>query len=67
MSEGKGQCAQAEYTLAGDEVKVKNSHIISGEKKYVEGTAKFAADANNAGRFVVTFKFGGEFLLARYY
>ncbi|KAJ8723729.1 hypothetical protein PYW07_007709 [Mythimna separata] len=57
-SEGKGTCGQAEYTLNGDVVIVKNSHVIDGEKKFIEGTAKFAADANEAAKFVVSFKFG---------
>ncbi|KAF9407327.1 hypothetical protein HW555_012607 [Spodoptera exigua] len=57
-SEGKGACSQAEYTVDGDIVKVKNSHVIEGEQKFIEGTAKFADDANNAAKFVVSFKFG---------
>ncbi|PZC77811.1 hypothetical protein B5X24_HaOG202922 [Helicoverpa armigera] len=57
-SEGKGKCGQAEYTLNGDEVKVKNSHVLDGEQKFIEGTAKFAADANNAAKLLVSFKFG---------
>ena len=63
-SEGKGTCGQAEYTLNGDVVIVKNSHVIDGERKFIEGTAKFAADANEAAKFVVSFKFGGKILLS---
>ncbi|KAH9643035.1 hypothetical protein HF086_013596 [Spodoptera exigua] len=59
-SEGKGACSQAEYTVDGDIVKVKNSHVIEGEQKFIEGTAKFADDANNAAKFVVSFKFGEQ-------
>ncbi|XP_075982767.1 bilin-binding protein-like [Anticarsia gemmatalis] len=57
-SEGKGQCAQAEYTLDGDVVKVKNTHVINSVQTFIEGTAKFAEDANNAAKLVVSFKFG---------
>lgn len=57
-SEGKGQCAQAEYKLEGDIVNVKNTHVINSVRTYIEGTAKPAEDANNAGKFVVSFKFG---------
>lgn len=59
-SEGRGACSQAEYTVDGDIVKVKNSHVLDGELKFIEGTARFADDANNAAKFVVSFKFGGK-------
>lgn len=61
-SQGKGQCAQAEYTLDGDVIKVKNTHVINSVQTYIEGTAKLAADANKAAKFVVSFKFGGEYI-----
>ncbi|KAG6455297.1 hypothetical protein O3G_MSEX009120 [Manduca sexta] len=57
-AETGGKCAAAEYTLDGDVVKLKNTHVVDGVQKYLDGTAKLAADANNSGKVVVTFKFG---------
>ncbi|CAB3249408.1 unnamed protein product [Arctia plantaginis] len=58
-SEGPGKCGQAEYKLEGDVVKVKNSQVINSVQTYIEGTARFADDANNAAKFIVSFTFGG--------
>ncbi|CAH0594386.1 unnamed protein product [Chrysodeixis includens] len=57
-SEGSGQCSQAEYTLVGDEVKLRNSHVIDGEQKYLDGVARPAPDAGTSAKFIVTFQFG---------
>ncbi|XP_013192118.2 bilin-binding protein [Amyelois transitella] len=58
LAEEGGKCAQAEYKLEGETVKVKNSHVVDGVQKYVEGTAKFAADANKSAKLLVTLKIG---------
>lgn len=57
-AEKDGQCGSAEYTADGDVVKVKNTHVINGVQHFIEGTAKFADDANNSAKLLVTFKFG---------
>nr|BAB85482.1 biliverdin binding protein-I [Samia ricini] len=57
-NEGKGQCAIATYTLDGDSLKVKNSHVINGVEKYVLGVAKKADDANGSGKLVLTVTVG---------
>ncbi|KAI8424829.1 hypothetical protein MSG28_006757 [Choristoneura fumiferana] len=57
-SEKNGKCASAEYKLEGDVMKVKNTHVVNGVQTYIEGTAKLAADANKAGKLVVSLKFG---------
>lgn len=59
-AEKDGKCGTAEYKLEGDIVKLKNTHVVNGVQTYIEGTAKPAADANNAAKLVVTFKFGGK-------
>lgn len=60
-NEENGKCATAEYKLDGDIVKVKNTHVIDGVQKFIEGTAKFADDANGTGKVIVSFSFGGNF------
>ncbi|KAM3960531.1 bilin-binding protein [Aphomia sociella] len=57
-AEKNGKCAQAEYTVNGDVVKVKNTHIVEGVQKFVEGTAKLAEDANKSAKLLVTLNFG---------
>ncbi|KAL4702781.1 hypothetical protein ACJJTC_002321 [Scirpophaga incertulas] len=56
--ETSGKCSQAEYKLEGDVIKLKNSHVVDGVQKYIEGTAKLADDANNSAKLVVTLNFG---------
>ncbi|XP_063538988.1 bilin-binding protein-like [Cydia strobilella] len=57
-AEKNGKCASAEYKLDGELMKVKNVHVVDGVQTYIEGTAKLAADANKAGKLVVSLKFG---------
>nr|AFH68244.1 biliverdin binding protein-1 [Antheraea pernyi] len=57
-NEENGSCASAEYKLDGDIVKVKNTHVVGDVQKFVEGTAKFADDANGSGKVIVNFSFG---------
>lgn len=62
-AEKGGKCGSAEYKLEGDIVKVKNSHVIDGTQAVIEGTAKFADDAKNAAKLIVSLFFGGEFVI----
>lgn len=57
-AEKNGKCASAEYVLDGDIVKVTNRHVVGSVQATVTGTAKFAEDANNAGKLLVALKFG---------
>lgn len=57
-NEKNGKCAQAEYKLDGDVVKLKNTHVVDGVQYSIEGTAKLADDANNAAKLLVTLNFG---------
>ncbi|XP_059048626.1 bilin-binding protein-like [Achroia grisella] len=57
-AEKNGKCGQAEYKLDGEVVKVKNSHVVDGVQKYVEGIAKFAEDANKSAKLLVTLTYG---------
>nr|AMQ22734.1 biliverdin binding protein-1 [Antheraea assamensis] len=57
-NEANGNCGTAEYKVDGDVIKVKNTHVVDGVQKFIEGTAKFADDANGSGKVVVSFSFG---------
>ncbi|CAG9789458.1 unnamed protein product [Diatraea saccharalis] len=57
-NEQGGKCAQAEYKLEGDVVKLKNTHIVNGVQTSIEGTAKLADDAKNSAKLLVTLNFG---------
>lgn len=59
-AEKGGKCGKAEYTVDGEIVKVKNSHIVNGVLSSIEGTAKFADDAKGSAKLLVTLNFGGE-------
>ncbi|CAH0400610.1 unnamed protein product [Chilo suppressalis] len=56
--EKNGKCAQAEYKLDGDIVKLKNTHVVNGVQTSIEGTAKLADDANKAAKLLVTLNVG---------
>ncbi|XP_053614021.1 bilin-binding protein-like [Plodia interpunctella] len=60
LNEQGGKCGQAEYKQEGETVKVKNSHVVDGVQKYVEGTAKLATDANKSAKLVVSLKVGDQ-------
>ncbi|KAJ0173508.1 hypothetical protein K1T71_010657 [Dendrolimus kikuchii] len=57
-AEKNGKCGSAEYTLDGDVVKVKNTHVVDGVQTFIEGTARFSDDAKDSAKLIVTFKFG---------
>ncbi|XP_063831205.1 bilin-binding protein-like [Ostrinia nubilalis] len=57
-AEKGGKCGKAEYTVDGETVKVKNSHVINGVLAVIEGTAKFADDAKGTAKLLVTLNFG---------
>ncbi|XP_063387055.1 bilin-binding protein-like [Cydia fagiglandana] len=57
-AEKNGKCGSVEYKLDGEVLKVKDIHVVDGVQTYAEGTAKLAADANKAGKLVVSLKFG---------
>lgn len=61
-AEKNGKCASAEYILEGDIVKVTNRHVVGNVQAIVTGTARFAPDANNAGKLLVALNFGGKIL-----
>lgn len=55
----QGQCASAEYTTEGEELVVKNTHVVDGAQTHIEGKARFAPEANNSSaKLLVTLKFG---------
>lgn len=55
-----GECGSAEYKLEGDEIKVKNFHVVNKKAVYVEGVAKLAPDAGKAGKVAHSLHHGGN-------
>ncbi|KAG6455300.1 hypothetical protein O3G_MSEX009140 [Manduca sexta] len=50
-----GKCSTSVYTVEGDGLSVRNSHIVNGVKQYLDGNVKHA-DQSKSGKLIQSFK-----------